>query len=34
MPRSKGSQNKITKEVKEQLLNLIDEVMNRIDVDA
>lgn len=34
MPRSKGSLNKITTEVKEQLLNLIEEVMNRIDVDA
>ena len=34
MPRPKGSQNKITKEVKEQLQNLIDEVVNRIDVDA
>ena len=34
MPRPKGSQNKITTEVKEQLQNLIDEVVNRIDVDA
>ena len=34
MPRLKGSQNKITTEVKEQLQNLIDEVVNRIDVDA
>lgn len=34
MPRPKGSVNKITTEVKEQLENLIDEVMNRIDVDA
>ena len=33
MPRPKGSQNKITTEVKEQLQNLIDEVVNRIDVD-
>ena len=34
MPRPKGSQNKITTEVKEQLQNLIDEVVNRIDVDS
>ena len=34
MPRPKGSQNKITTEVKEQLQNLIDSVVNRIDVDA
>ena len=34
MPRPKGSQNKITKEVKEQLQNLIDTVVNRIDVDS
>ena len=34
MPRPKGSQNKVTAEVKEQLQNLIDEVVNRIDVDA
>ena len=34
MPRPKGSQNKLTAEVKEQLQNLIDEVVNRIDVDA
>ena len=34
MPRPKRSQNKITTEVKEQLQNLIDEVVNRIDVDA
>ena len=34
MPRPKGSQNKITTEVKEQLQNLIYEVVNRIDVDA
>ena len=33
MPRPKASQNKITTEVKEQLQNLIDEVVNRIDVD-
>ena len=30
MPRPKGSPNKITKEVKEQLQNLIDEVVNSI----
>ena len=34
MPRPKGSQNKITTEVKEQLQNLIDEVINSIAVDA
>ena len=34
MPRPKGSQNKVTTEVKEQLHNLIDTVVNRIDVDA
>ena len=34
MPRPKGSQNKLTTEVKEQLQNLIDEGVNRIDEDA
>ena len=34
MPRPKGSQNKVTAEVKEQLQSLIDEVVNRIDVDS
>ena len=34
MSRPKGSQNKLTIEVKEQLQNLIDEVVNRIDVDT
>ena len=34
MPKPKGSQNKITTEVKEQLQHFIDEVVNRIDVDA
>lgn len=34
MPRPKGSQDKITTEVKEQLQNLIDTVVNHIDVDA
>ena len=34
MPRPKGSVNKVTTEVKEQLQNLIDAVVNRIDVDA
>ena len=34
MPRPKGSTNKITAAVKEQLQNLIDEVVNRIDVDS
>ena len=31
MPRLEGSTNKITTEVKEQLQNLIDEVINSID---
>ena len=34
MPRPKGSQNKITAVVKEQLQSLIDEVVNSIDVDS
>ena len=34
MSRPKGSVNKVTAEVKEQLQNLIDAVVNRIDVDA
>ena len=34
MPRPKGSTNKVTAEVKEQLQNLIDTVVNRIDVDS
>ena len=34
MPRPKGSQNKITTEVKEQLQNLIDAVVNSIDVNS
>ena len=34
MPRPIGSTNKITTEVKEQLQNLIDTVVNRIDVDS
>ena len=34
MPRPKGSVNKVTAEVKDQLKNLIDTVMNRIDVDS
>ena len=34
MPRPKGSQNKITTEVKEQLQNLIDDVVNSIDVNS
>ena len=32
MPRQKGSKNKVTTEVKERLVNLIDECMNSIDV--
>ena len=34
MPRPKGIPNKLTKEVKEKLQSLIDEVVNRIDVDS
>ena len=34
MARPKGSTNKITTEVKEQLQNLIDEVVNSIDVNS
>ena len=34
MPRPKGSTNKITTEVKDQLQNLIDEVVNSIDVNS
>ena len=34
MPRTKGSPNKITTEVKEQLQSLIDEVVNSIDVNS
>ena len=34
MPRPKGSTNKITSEVKEQLQNLIDTVVNSIDVNS
>ena len=34
MLRPKGSPNKVTAEVKEQLQNLIDEVVNRIDVNS
>lgn len=34
MPRPKGSPNKLTTEVKAQLQNLIDEVVNSIAVDA
>ena len=34
MPRPKGSVHKVTAEVKEQLQNLIDTVVNRIDVDS
>ena len=32
MPRQKGSKNKVTQEVKDRLVNLIDECMNSIDV--
>ena len=32
MPRPKGSKNKVTQEVKDRLVNLIDECMNSIDV--
>ena len=34
MPRPKGSPNKVTAAVKERLQSLIDEVVNRIDVDS
>lgn len=34
MPRPKGSKNKVTTEVKEQLQSKIDEVVNRIDVNS
>ena len=34
MPRPEGSQNKLNTEIKEQLQNLIDQVVNRIDVDS
>ena len=34
MPRPKGSQNKVTTEVKEQLQNLIEDVVNSIDVNS
>ena len=34
MPRHKGSPNKVTSEVKDQLQNLIDEVVNSIDVNS
>ena len=34
MPRPKGSVNKVTAEVKEELQCLVDEVINRIDIDA
>ena len=34
MPRPKGSQNKVTKEVKDKLQSLIDEVVDSIDVNA
>ena len=34
MPRPKGSLNKVTTEVKEQLKNFIEEVAHLIDVDS
>jgi len=34
MPRPKGSPNKITTEVKEQLQSLIDEIVNSLDVNS
>ncbi len=34
MPRPKGSQNKVTKEVKDKLQSLIDEVVDSIDVNS
>ena len=33
MPRQKGSKNKVTQEVKERLVNLIDECINSIGVE-
>ena len=33
MPRKKGSTNKLTKDVKERLVNLIDDCVNSIQVD-
>ena len=33
MPRPKGSKNKVTQEVKDRLVNLIDECMNSIGVE-
>ena len=32
MPRQKGSKNKVTQEVKDRLVNLIDECINSIEV--
>ena len=34
MPRPKGSQNKVTTEVKDKLQSLIDEVVDSIDVNS
>jgi hypothetical protein len=34
MPRPKGSQNKVTKEVKDKLHSFIDEVVDSIDVNS
>ena len=34
MPRPKGSQNKVTTEVKDKLQRLIDEVVDSIDVNS
>ena len=34
MPRPKGSQNKVTKKIKDKLHSLIDEVVDSIDVNS
>ena len=34
MPRPKGSQNKVTKEVKQQLQKIIEEVLDSIDLNS
>ena len=34
MPRPKGSKNKLTTEVKDQMQSIIDEVVNSIDVNS
>jgi hypothetical protein len=34
MPRPKGSQNKVTKEVKQQLQSIIEQVLDSIDLNS